>query len=537
LFVSLVLLFGSFMLYVWFHVRQQIHMLQLNSYFNERYVNWLKDQTRKEASYLMFALIVTSFTISTILPLEVYYLLHAVLFLTLKLFLKRPAEKKPLVFTWRVKRLMLTLSILTAIMLILLCWLFKARFWLDIPFFLGIINLLLPGLVLLANIINAPWEKKIGKGYTEDAKKRLAGMPQLKVIGVTGSYGKTSTKYVLNQLLSVKYQVLMTPESYNTPMGVVRTIREQLNGTHQVFIVEMGAKNVGDIKEICDIVQPQMGIISSIGPQHLETFQTIDNIIATKFELADAVEAKNGTIILNYNNEFIRQRKLKHQPFRYGIAAEGENPKELYDLWADELTSGPGGSSFKICQPDGKSVAFTTRLLGRHNVLNITAAAAAALSLGLTLEQLVAAVKRIEPVPHRLQLLPSNGRYQIIDDAYNSNPLGALAALEALGDFPGFRVLITPGMVELGSEEVKLNQKLGEQAARYCDFMIFVGKNRAEPLLAGALKGGFSKDKTYVAKDIHDAIHMADILAGDMEQAENPMFVLLENDLPDNYIR
>lgn len=536
MFLYITLLILSFVVYIWTDLRKNIHMMQLNSYRNERYFDWMKDQKRVEASYLMFGLIITNLTFSKMLSPNIYLLMHTTLFLVMRVIHKKKEEKKPLVFTWRVRRLMLTFTLLCSVMLLALCYLFRATVTYDITFLVGIVNLFLPVLILIANRINQPLEKKIALGFTKDAMERLATAKDLKIIGITGSYGKTSTKYILHQLLSVKYQVLMTPESFNTPMGVVRTIREKLDGTHQVFVVEMGAKNIGDIKEICDIVSPDMGIISSIGEQHLETFKTIENVIETKFELAEAVAAKKGTMFLNYNNEFIRRRKLNTPVVRYGVANGKETPQKHYDLWAENLSSGPQGSSFDICQPGGRRTAFETRLLGPHNVQNIVAGTAVAMALGISLEQLVPAVRRLEPVPHRLHLLKNTGRYQIIDDAFNANPEGAKAAVETLGTFNGFRVLITPGMVELGEKEERLNQEFGAQAAKHCDYIILVGYNRAKPIKEGALKAGFSEDNIYIAKDIYDALKMADALAEGLKPEEGPMIVLLENDLPDNFL-
>lgn len=530
------LLIISFTFYIWTDLRRHIHMMQLNSYRNERFFDWMKDQKRTEASYVMFGLIIANLTFTKMLASNIYLLMHATLFLVLRVIRKKQQEKKPLVFTWRVRRLLVTFTVLCTVMLLALCYLFRATVTYDITFLLGIVNLFLPVLLLIANRINQPFEKKIALGFTRDAMERLASAPDLKIIGITGSYGKTSTKYILHQLLSVKYQVLMTPESFNTPMGVVRTIREKLNGTHQIFIVEMGAKNIGDIKEICDIVSPDMGIISSIGEQHLETFKTIENVIETKFELAEAVAAKKGTMFLNYNNEAIRRQKISSPMVRYGVANGKETPQKHYDVWAENLSSGPHGSTFDLCQPGGSRMAFETRLLGPHNVQNILAGAAVAMALGIRLEQLVPAVRRLEPVPHRLQLLKNKGRYQIIDDAFNANPEGAKAAVETLGTFQGFRVLITPGMVELGEKEESLNREFGFQAARHCDYIILVGYNRAKPIKEGALKAGFSEDNIYTAKDIYDALKMADTLADGLKPEEGPMVVLLENDLPDNYL-
>ena len=134
--------------------------------------------------------------------------------------------------------------------------------------------------------------------YINDAKQMLAQMPDLKIIGITGSYGKTSTKHYLNRILSEQFDVLMTPGSFNTPMGVVRTVREMMKPYYYVFIVEMGAKQLGDIKEICDIVHPEIGIVTAVGEQHLESFKSIENVQRTKFELVEALP-ENGFAVLN----------------------------------------------------------------------------------------------------------------------------------------------------------------------------------------------------------------------------------------------
>ena len=172
-----------------------------------------------------------------------------------------------------------------------------------------VLFILQPFLVLLVNWINRPVEQAIDRHYVQDAARILRQMPELTVIGVTGSYGKTSVKYFLNTLLSSRYNVLQTPGNYNTTLGVVRTIREYMKPFHEIFICEMGAREIGDIKEICDLVHPDHGIITSVGPQHLQSIHTIENIIKTKFELADAVPSE-GKVFLNYDNEYIRGHKI-----------------------------------------------------------------------------------------------------------------------------------------------------------------------------------------------------------------------------------
>lgn len=161
--------------------------------------------------------------------------------------------------------------ILTAAVFALVCGLGGMKRIPGLCLILVSVNLFLD---IVANVINHPMEAGINQHYINDAVRKLKSVPELTVIGVTGSYGKTSVKFYLQTLLQEKYNVLVTPESFNTPMGVVRTIRGSLKPTTEIFVCEMGARHVGDIKEICDMVHPDHGVITSIGPQHLETFLT-----------------------------------------------------------------------------------------------------------------------------------------------------------------------------------------------------------------------------------------------------------------------
>lgn len=351
----------------------------------------------------------------------------------------------------------------------------------------------------------------------------LAAMPDLKVIGITGSYGKTSVKYYLSTLLRAKYDVLMTPENYNTTLGVVRTIRENLRATHEVFVCEMGARNVGDIREICDLVHPQYGVVTAIGEQHLESFKSLNNIQKTKFELPNSLP-EDGMAFLNGDDENIKSVAYSRPHMTYGL--QSGNGYHAYDIEVTEK-----GTSFCVKTPDGQTQAFTTRLLGRHNVLNITGAIAVAHSMGIDLKALAMQVKKLDGVPHRLQLL-HNGQNLIIDDAYNSNPNGTKVALETLSFFKdSVKILVTPGMVELGEKQDLYNRRFGEDAAAVCDYIILVGRKQTQSIKAGALSKGFPADRLVVTDGIREAFdEIAKINTGDRQKV-----TLLENDLPDNF--
>lgn len=501
-------------------MRYNIHMFQQNGYKNKEHLHWLKKKFRLQwILYFGLALgIVTC--VFPYLALEIFEYLILLVIIVVYRAMKRMNTKKKLVYTARVKRLLATELILTAAVFALVCGLGGMKRIPGLCLILVSVNLFLD---IVANVINHPMEAGINQHYINDAVRKLKSVPGLTVIGVTGSYGKTSVKFYLQTLLQDRFNVLVTPESYNTPMGVVRTIRESLKPTHEIFVCEMGARHVGDIKEICDIVHPRHGIITSVGPQHLETFFNMENIKNTKFELADALQA-DGMLFLNGDNEYIQDKAAGYQNkiFYY---SEGNGA----GYCASDLKLSRLGTEFTVTAPDGESERFQMRLVGAHNVINVMGAIAVAHSLGISLKELRVPVRRIEPVEHRMQLR-EHGTVTVIDDAYNSNPVGSKAAVETLAMFEGVRILITPGMVELGEKEAEYNYKFGTYAADCCDYILLVGKKHTEPIREGVLSKGFPEEKCLVYDRLEEAVSYAYAIR---EQAHK--YILLENDLPDNY--
>ena len=492
------------------------HMLQLNSYRTERYKKWCTDNDKKLVNLprlLPFLCALLPWLPVELPPWALYGAGGLLLTVTALWHLPKKA-KKPLVVTHRVVRLFVTQGLLLTGFLCILWFLSPQR---------GIVLFGLASSVIwlwtgAANVINTPLENYFASRFVADARRRLAERPDLTVIGITGSYGKTSVKNFLAALLSVKYNVLMTPGSYNTTMGVVRTVREMLRPTHEIFIAEMGAKQAGDIREICDLVHPRYGILTSIGEQHLETFGSVENIIATKFELVDAI-SQDGAAFLNFDNDFIRSHAVSVPAVTYGV-------KEGTAYRATDITVDGHGCQFTLTAPDGESCRYTTRLLGAHNIQNLAGCMALAHCLGISLQEMVYPIRMLKPVEHRLQLLP-NG---YIDDAYNSNPAGFRSALDVLAGFDAQRVLVTPGMVELGEQQETLNRQLGEYAATRCDYAVLVGLKQAPPLREGLLAGGFPEERLYVAATLQEGLAYVNNLP-----TEGQRIVLLENDLPDNF--
>lgn len=516
-------------------LRYNLHMFQLNGYKNGEHIHWLKKNVSRQYLLILIGILgVLSMCLPSIVTL---FLQAACALICMKyyLYLKKTNTKKKLVYTARVKRLILTDSILVILLLVL------TGVFLGVSRIAGafaILTTLQIIALVIVNWINRPVEGMINQHYINDAKKKLRSVPDLTVIGVTGSYGKTSVKYYLDTLLKEHFEVLITPESYNTPMGVVKTIRSSLKPSHQIFICEMGARHVGDIKEICDIVHPEHGIITSVGPQHLETFFNMDNIVNTKFELADALP-EVGLLFLNGDNEYIRNHSGKYKNKIFYTTGEWAKARELESQIEEgevsqyyqtgDVKLSRTGTEFTVTAPDGEKETFQMRLLGEHNVINVAGAVAVANTLGIPLKQLKVPVRRIQPVAHRMQLL-ERGNYTIIDDAFNSNPVGSRAAVETLKQFEGVRILITPGMVELGEKEEEYNYKFGTYAADCCDYILLVGEKHTAPIHKGVLESGFSQERCRVFEKLEDALSFAYSI-----KAEGHKFILLENDLPDNY--
>ncbi len=433
-----------------------------------------------------------------------------------KLFQDKMA-KKPLVFTARVKRLYAVYSVTLALLAVVL--------WLYVPVvvLLAAVPLFMPYLLAVAGLIAWPVEKIISEMYFRDAQRKLREMPGLIRIGITGSYGKTSVKFFLGTMLSEKFNVLVTPSSFNTPMGVTRIIREKLQPGHQVFVSEMGARHKGDIKEMCRLVHPTLGILTSVGPQHLDTFKTLDTVIRTKYELIDALP-EDGHGFFADDGDICLKLYEKTQKPKMLVSLKREN----CDAWASGITSTPEGSTFMLHEKGGDSILCTAKLLGQHNIQNILLAAAVCLQLGLSLTQIARGIAKLEPVEHRLQLIRSGG-LTIIDDAFNSNPQGAMAAIKVLKEFQGRRIIITPGMVELGDKEEQFNQELGKAMASCVDVAILVGKKHTLPIFNGLKEAGFPENAIHPVLSLAEATKLLHSLAkaGDV--------VLFENDLPDNY--
>ena len=387
---------------------------------------------------------------------------------------------------------------------------------------LCITPILVPFYVLLAYYITKPYEKSVQKKYIRNCMAKLYERPDLIKIGITGSYGKTSVKEILKTLLEEKYEVLATPSSYNTPMGICKTVKK-LQPAHKVFIAEMGARHVGDIKELCDIVHPDYAIINGIVGQHLETFGSLAAIRQTKYEIVESMPSGAVAYTVDNDNtsELFSDCKIKRIP-------AGLDKSKSPEVYADEIEASSSGSKFTLHYHD-KSVVCYSELLGKHNVSNVCLAAAIALEMGLTLEEIAAGVSRLKPVAHRLEIIKVSGGATVIDDSYNSNVRGISAALDVLSYFEGRKIVVTPGLVELGREQDIENYKFGKRLAFSCDIAVLVGRTASYCIQDGLVDSDFDPDNIIIVKDLEAARkRLIKILrSGDV--------VLFENDLPDKF--
>ncbi len=503
--------------------KKALHMLQQN-WYNEggRYIHWIVKNPKKVflTPDLLFFLFLIGMVIDQEILLFLFFLFYAVVALLIYQAMKKEQTKKPLVVTKRVRRLIYTTLLCYFLIFLIIGLTFKtANIYLYITT-LGLACYMQYFIIWLANIINKPIEKFVFYYYKRKAVKKLSSMTNMPVIGITGSYGKTSSKNILADLLNVRYNAFPTPKNFNTTYGLINTINNYLDKFNDYFIAEMGAFKRGEIKEICDLVKPKYGILTCVGTAHLESFGSRENIQKGKFELIESLPS-DGIGILNGDDPYQRSYKRKNNCKIVWIGIDSED----VDLRAINIQLSHKGTSFD-CIVDNKKYHFETKLLGKSNVYNILASIALGRELGISMDQLIIGVKKVNVIEHRLEL-KKYGNINIIDDAYNSNPVGSKMALEVLSMMPGKKIVVTPGMIELGPEEYEYNKTFGEQIAEVASDVILVGETQTKAIYDGLINKKFEKENIHIINDVKQAFPMMQKLQ------EKETYVLLENDLPD----
>ncbi|MBE6144499.1 MAG: UDP-N-acetylmuramoyl-tripeptide--D-alanyl-D-alanine ligase [Firmicutes bacterium] len=501
-----------------------LHMLQQNWYDDDyRYLKWIISNPKKV--FLSFDLFFIVFILFMFIDENLSMILFSIFYaICIRNFLQNKKQeqlKKPLAVTKRVKRLMITSSIIYLIpALIIILWFDTSL----IPYYylvLGAISYLNYFVVMFSNIVNIPVEKSVFRHFYKQAYKKINDMHNLKVVGITGSYGKTSSKNILNDILSVKFNTCPSPKNFNTTNGLMITINNHLDKFNDVFIAEMGAFKKGEIKELCDLVNPKYGILTKIGTAHMDSFGSQENIQKGKFELIESLP-EDGVAVLNKDDELQVSYDLKNKCKVIWIGIDNEA-----DVMATNIKQSSKGMTFDcIFKGDKNKYKFETRLLGKANIYNILAGIALGHYFGIEIEQLMFGVKKVRSIEHRLEL-KKYGDINIIDDAYNSNPVGSKMAVEVLGLMPGKKIIVTPGMIELGEQQYELNMKFGEYISEVCDEVILVGETQTKPIYDGLMNKKYNKDNIHIINDVKVAFKLMQELKG------KETYVLLENDLPD----
>ncbi len=429
-----------------------------------------------------------------------------------------PGRKKPLIQTIKIK-LLTTLSLIYLSLLL---------FLLPPPsnfYSLLLIIFPLPLIILAASTIY-PLELIANQKIIKQTIQELNRYPNLITIGITGSFGKTTTKNILWQILNPHHQTLKTPQSYNTLLGIAQVIKLELTKHSQFFICEIGIDKKGDVKKICHMIPPDFSIITAIGPQHLNRFGSLQNIIDTKFEIATATTHSNQ-ILLNLDNPHI-QNQIKLNPRLSQTKTYSlNNPKADFHLTKVNFKK---LITFFTLKHLNHNYSFQTNLFGTPNLHNLTAAISMAFMLKTPYKTIKSAVNNLKPTPHRLELKPLN-QSTLIDNTFSSNPTGFTQTIEDLKKLSGKKALITPGIVELGSRVGDIHQKIGQLSASTFDTIVLVGQSTRTKNLKIGINSSQAKNKPKVITLDNFDQYWSTI----KKLSQKHQWILLENDLPDNY--
>lgn len=525
--------------WAWQRLRRAVHILQLEEYDNGRALRWAARSwllDRAPAAVIVVTIAFAALLVTVLGNWDFASAITAALFfallgLALPLRFRAKPAKKPLAVTMRVRRLFGALAIvllLCAVLLLLIGWAAGASG--------GAAVLIAPALVWLAvalgplpaagaNLLALPVEAAIKRRYRNEAIATLRRVNP-KIVAITGSYGKTTTKELVAAILAARYRVLKTPQSYNTVMGITRCVREQLRDDCELFVVEMGMYTTGEIRELCRFVGgPDASAIVGVNEQHLERTGSIENTMRAKYEIVEGTKP-GGLAVFNVDNANCARLADRTNDGRVRVARVGTQAG--LDLWADNITVTPKLMRFDV--HDGTTtVTVRTRLLGRHLVPNFLIALALGKEMGVDLKTAANKLTAIAPVGHRLAVSEVEGTL-VIDDAYSANVDGARAALALLAELPAQRrFVVTPGIVELGQVEAERNREFGVQAAKVADTLLIVGERPGGYVREGALAAGLPPERAIACENLSAAqAHLRALTRpGDA--------ILFENDLPDNY--
>lgn len=482
-----------------FFIKKYLHIYQLKDYNNARYVSFFSK--RKFAFLLLNLLLIITLNLITNFIAKLILTIITILsnFIFNLHLIKQ--NKTPIKFTNKLKRLYL----ISCVLLVFTVFLAK---------FLLISQILMVFSPVFANFLNF-YDKIKNFCFIKSAQKKLNNS-KAKVIAITGSNGKTSVKNILLEILKTQYKIQATPSSYNTPLGISKFINQELKNNCEFVILEYGARHKNDIKKLCKIFGADYGIVTTISPQHLQTFKTIENIKKAKNELPKFL--KKNLCIFNIDNNFCKHMFQEKIGDKKAISILSES-----DIFATDICVENFQTKFKI-HTKNFCTKLSTNLLGKHNVTNILLATALAIELNVKIENIVDAIAELTPTPHRLEFIKSH--INILDDSYNCSLASATEAINILSSTKHKKIIVTPGIIEGGKEQFQLNFKLGKMC-KNLDYVIIIGETNKKAILSGIKSQNF-KCKIFTCKSLEESKQHFNLLN------QNDCLLLL-NDLPDDY--
>ena len=478
-------------------IEQYLHVYQLKDYNLVRFIRYFKKY------YWFYCLSIIIFVLECVFYNWIFIMSANACLLVLNILLCSKiisSNKTPLKYTAKIKRLIIICAV---IVLVLNSFSVGA----------SLSNALIMFTPIIANFLNI-YDKLKNKRFIHLAQEKLT-LNSAKIIAITGSNGKTSVKNILYNLLKTKYKVLCSPKSYNTPLGISKFINESNVNECDFVILEYGARHIGDVKKLCNTFGADYGIITTIAPQHIESFKTIENVCIAKKELSDFL--KYDLCVYNLDNIYTLKMYQQKTGKKLGVSIHYK-----CDIFASNIKIKDYKTEFNI-NFNNKKCKVKTRLLGRHNVTNILLASALATKLGVDIENIVDAISELNFVPHRLELIKTN--INILDDSYNCSIASSREALYVLTKFSGKKVVATPGIIEGGKSEFMINFHLGELLS-VCDEVIIIGNHNKLALATGLGSKNF-KNIVYCPTLLDAQNEFKKLNIGDN--------LLLLNDLPDDY--
>ena len=499
-----------------------LHIYQQEEYDSSRFLPWIIVNRAFDMRLSAVLVVLAILQFAIVLSPVIVFGAAAVAFLAFAAIEKDPrkASKKKLSMTGRARR----------IYFVALAWLVVTAFAFAVSVSSVAIWILavqlIPIALTIGNLLTQPYENKLQKRFWDEAHAKLIALKPT-VVGITGSYGKTSTKHLLGHILEVQAPALITPGSVNTPMGIARIVRERLGSHHRFFVCEMGAYGPGSIERLCRLAPPDVAVITAIGMAHYERFKTLETVAKTKFELAEAVAKRGGPVIVAEQVlEFETAKQFRDRYARTIVVGTGPE----CELRINASSQTEAGILAHVTW-DGVAYVLRAPIFGEHHISNMAVAFATACSLGAAPEDAIVALASVPQISHRLEVKGGPAGARLIDDAYNSNPAGfasGLRLLDSLRTNGGRRILVTPGMVELGEAHDEEHRKIGQLAGSHADVVLAVLPERIKTFTRAYTSanpsGTLLPFPTFTAAQSW------------LESNARPDdVVLMENDLPDLY--